>query len=254
MNTENRLFEGKEVMDLFPGRKDLQPQPKTSYYLTRPTIRKHLQTLINRIMTERIPYDIGELVVFGSYVKGKEKPNDLDIVIIDSENEERELSYEFGRECFLDLLQMGKGKKNEGMFWWLTAYGRGHFVDCDYITSKLLRRGMKNVHIQYHKNISDFIRTIKVNDELQEVGLDFKVLWSSSWVDEKDMKCWKQHPLTPFLRYLHMVENTQVFKAFNIDHLPMFDKLIKKPFDKDDKEQYQKILGMLEKINTGVKK
>jgi predicted nucleotidyltransferase len=244
---EKKLFKGKkcEILD----RPDLQPQPKTNFYLTRPTIKKHITTLIHRTMTERMPYDIGEIVIFGSYIKGKEKPNDLDIVLIDAEKKTTQLSYLLGREWFTDLLQMRQDQRNHNMIWYLSSYGYAHFDSCPYITSKLLRRGMKNVHIKYEKNFSDFVRRMKVNEEMERTGLDFKVIWSSSWVDEKDMKCWKQHPLTPFIRYLHTVENTNLFKEFNIDYLHVFDEIIKKPIDIDDKEYINKTSEVLKNIN-----
>jgi hypothetical protein len=249
MDKEMKLFEGKKMIDL--GREDLKPRPKTGYYLTRTKIRDDLKKIIQRIANERMPFDIGELIVYGSYIKGKEKPNDLDALVTDAQNKERRASYIFGHECFRLLLGMEEGQWNYGLICWLFDYGHGHLISQEYITSKLLRMNMKNVHIQYQKDLSEFIRSMAINDDLQENGLPFDVIWSSSWVEGAEMKCRKQHPLTPYIRHLHLIENTQVFEAFDLPEgcLKKYDALIKKQFDETDSSQYQKTVEYINKIN-----
>ena len=177
------------------------------FYLRRQTLERNLRKVIDRIRTMNLPAKIDALLIHGSFLRGEEKPGDLDAIMIASPVSEwrqyaeavsslREIHNKV-IECYnqnMKLSEAARGplrskieKRNIPVDWiatsnWSQLFGRtppylSYMLFWSEITQKLLRKGMKGVHIQIIGSFSDFVpvsgRLYLYND------LPLYLIWSS---------------------------------------------------------------------------
>lgn len=171
--------------------------------LKNETLKRYADTIVGRVKTERMPIFIAEVIIFGSYLKGKTKPHDLDVLLVIDSTKEGE-DYRQAREAFKKLIKFDELPSDLQYNYHLDA-----------ITHRLIRGGMKKIDVKIANRLQDFIRSFWDKDgTLKETGLLLHVVWSSSW--EKELLREKQHPMLPYLRFLRIV-NRQEIRELNLN-------------------------------------
>jgi hypothetical protein len=73
--------------------------------MKRETLLRNLGIIVERINAEDLPVQVKEIYVFGSFIRGKEKPHDLDIVIISDWDQAKKKRWEEFRENFMRFIR-----------------------------------------------------------------------------------------------------------------------------------------------------
>ena len=174
--------------------------------LSLKTVDRYVREIVERVRTERLPIYIDAVIVFGSSIKGGEKPHDLDIILI--KNPQRQGNdYETARKAFDNLIQIN----GMPMFLW------GNYSP-ERITKRLISRGMKKIHFEIHEDLMSLVRCFKDNKGLlKEEGLPMCVVWSAGWEEGwPDIAREKQPPMLPYLKFLRMTDTREI-RELNLD-------------------------------------
>jgi len=73
--------------------------------MKRKTLLRSLEIIVERINKEDLPVQIKEIYVFGSFIRGKEKPHDLDIVMISDWDQAKRNRWEEFIENFMRFVR-----------------------------------------------------------------------------------------------------------------------------------------------------
>ena len=149
----------------------------------RESVKEKLDLIIKRVKDERMPIQITDVVVFGSYFKGNEKVHDLDILLLYN----------------LDGIYLKARRELRP----IKEYD-GRIDHPEVITKRLLTRGLKGVDITLEYSIPDFIEGLEIKDKqrLVKEGFPREVIWSLS--HEHQLNREKEHPLSSYIKYFEM--------------------------------------------------
>lgn len=179
--------------------KGIVNKEKSSWHLTSGTAADHVNKVIERIRIERLPICIDEVIVFGSFIKEKLNPHDVDFLLVKRNPQPDD--YNDAYQIFSRLIKYFDRPKYE---YRLSLYGRWK------ITVQLIRRGMKGIHPTDTDGVLEFIHELGDRENLLKSGFPMKVVWSSSW--EGELPRDKKHPLIPYLRFMQITNDKGIYR------------------------------------------
>lgn len=171
-------------------------EEKSDWYLTPVTAGNNINKVVERVRIERLPVCIDEIIVFGSFIKGKLHPHDIDVLFVKRKPQPDD--YYRATEIYRELIGYFRFGFYQHYRYWTST-----------ITMRLIRRGIKGVHPTDTDGLLEFIHELEDKERALKSGFPMKVVWSSSW--EGELPRDKEHPLLPYLRFMQTINDAGVY-------------------------------------------